>query len=271
MFVILSGSSGVGKNTIIKKLEENNPKYKLMPTFTTREKRENEIDGYPFFFISTEEFENKIKNNEFIEYEPMHNKYVGSTYQVYNDYLKNGKVLIKDLGVDGAQNFAKKLGEQTDIIKIFVTTKTKGELKKRLKIRKEKQIKLRLKRYAYEQKQKNKFDWIILNENLEQTCKVLEQILEFKNKDFLPTKKVKKININKITHYFEKLKKGKILEPVKIVVFGGKPYITDGVERFIAGLLAKKPVAKQVVEDRKIKLLNNQEYKDFYQLIKKEI
>jgi guanylate kinase len=271
MFVILSGSSGVGKNTIIQKLEQLNDKYKLMPTFTTRDRRENEVEGYPFFFITKEQFEEKIKNNEFIEYEPMHNKFVGSTYQVFNDYIEKGKILIKDLGVDGAQTFAEKVKNKTEVVKVFVTAKSKDELKMRLKFRKEKQIHLRLKRYAYEQKQRFKFDWIVLNDTLQDTCNIINQIIEFKNKDFLPTVKVKRINIKKVTKYFHQLKEGKNLKPVTVAIMDSKPYIVKGIERFIASLLSKKPIVKQIIVKKRIKKLSIQDYKDYKELLKKEI
>ena len=69
------------------------------------------------------------------------------------------KIIIKDIGVEGAQNLQQKLSHKTEILKLFLTVKHKGELKKRLDGRGEKQAKLRLKRYGYEQKQKNKFDF----------------------------------------------------------------------------------------------------------------
>lgn len=271
MFVILSGSSGVGKNTIIKKLEMDIPKYRLMPTFTTRQKRESEIEGYPFYFLTKEEFQEKIKNNEFIEYESIHNNFYGSTYKIFDEQLKSGKILIKDIGVDGAQNLSDKLKDKTKTVKLFLTTESKGVLKHRLKGRKEKHIRLRLKRFGYEQKQKNKFDWIILNNNLQETCEIIDLIIGFENKDFLPTKKVKKINFKLVKRCFEKLKCGKILKPIQVCLNSKKPYIVKGIESFVASLLAKKNVAKLIVKKKRVKKLDVFDYKDFQELIKKEI
>ena len=250
MFVILSGSSGVGKNTIINYIQSKNPNFIFMPTFTTRAKREGEVEGNPFFFISKEEFQEKIKNNEFIEYAFIHNNYYGSSFKVFEETVKADNIVIKDIDVEGAQNFTSKLGNQTKLLKIFLTA-PKKELKNRLIGRKEKEIKLRLKRFDYEQKQKNKFDYIILNKNLESTSKIVMELCKLKEADFLPSKPVNKISKRKIKKYAEKLLTGKILKPIKIFLNSGSAQIVKGEEKFIASLITKKPVAKEIVVNLK--------------------
>ena len=91
MFVILSGSSGVGKNTVIKEMQKTETNLVMMPTFTTREKREGEVEGAPYFYISKEEFQEKIKNHELIEHEFIHNNYYGSSYTILMNILKPEK------------------------------------------------------------------------------------------------------------------------------------------------------------------------------------
>lgn len=250
MFIILSGSSGVGKNTVIKHLMEKTDKIVLMPTFTTRGMRDGEVEGSPYFYISKEEFQNKIKNNDFIEYEFIHNNYYGSTYSIFDEYIKSGKILIKDIGVEGAQNLDVKLSDRTELVKIFLTTKHKRELKERLKGREEKQIKLRLKRYDYEQKQKNKFDFIIYNEDLTETTETIKTIVLVSMEDYIPTKKLRNISKYKVRLYKNKLLCGKKLKPVKIAIQDGKIYVVSGVERFVAGLLTGKTVAKVIVHKK---------------------
>ena len=258
MFVMLTGSSGVGKNTIIKELTNQNENIVLMPTFTTRDKRVGEIEGLPYFYISKEEFQNKIRNNEFIEYEHIHNNFYGSTFKVFDEYNKNNKILIKDIGVEGAQNICVKLSDRTKILKIFLTTKHKSDLKKRLKGRDEKQIKLRLKRYKYEQKQRNKFDFIIYNQSLEKTLNILNIILSQENFSYIPCKNKKKIRPYWVKYYTNKLLCGKILKPIKIAIKDEKLYIVSGLEKFIASVLSTKNVAKVIV-DKKIKHSVNDE------------
>lgn len=255
MFVILTGSSGVGKNTIIKELTKQNNNIVMMPTFTTRDKRPGEVEGYPYFYITKEEFQDKIHNNEFIEYEHIHNNFYGSSYKVFDEYIQKGKVLIKDIGVEGAQNLCIKLADKTDIVKIFLTTKHKSDLKNRLKGREEKQIKLRLKRYKYEQKQKNKFDFIIYNQSIDETLSNINDVVSIKQKNYMPTKKLSKINPYYVKYYQNQLLCGKVLKPVKIAIKNSRIYIVSGLERFIASFITQKPVAKVIV-NKKIKVID---------------
>ena len=247
MFIILSGSSGAGKNTVIKEMQKTDDNLVLMPTYTTREKREGEIEGLPYFYISKNDFQQKIKENEFIEYELIHGNYYGSSYRVFDEYLKMGKVLIKDIGVEGAQNLSQKMSDKTEVVKVFLTISHKSELKKRLKGRGEKQIKLRLKRFDYEQKQKNKFDYIINNVSLELTTGYVKKIESAKLEDFYFSKELKKFNNYKVKYYINKLTSGKILKPVKVVIVDNKFCVVGGAEKLIASFISKKPVAKFII------------------------
>ncbi len=247
MFIILSGSSGAGKNTVINELQRNNENFVLMPTYTTREKREGEVEGKPYFYIEKEVFQDKIKNSEFIEHEFIHNNYYGSSYLIFDDYIRKGNILIKDIGVEGAQNLSKKLADRTKIIKVFLTVK-KGELKNRLIGRGEKQIKLRLGRYNYEQKQLNKFDYIIYNEDLLETTALINSLINLENKDFYSKKDLSKLSKYKVKYYANKLTAGKNLSPIKIVVKDNKAYIVSGVEKLMASIITNIPVAKLIVK-----------------------
>lgn len=266
MFIILTGSSGVGKNTVINHLKKSDDIFKLMPTFTTREKREGEVEEYPYFFVSKEQFQDKIKNNEMIEYEHIHNNFYGSSYKVLDDNIKDGKVLIKDIGIEGAQNLSIKISHLTTVLKIFLTT-SKSELVKRLKDRGEKQIKLRLKRYKREQGEINKFDYIIHNNNLDETCKVIQNIYKINLQDILPTKAIKKISIRKINKFISHLQSGRTIKPVKVALIEDKLFIVDGHERFIAGLMTNKPVAKQIINTSKVFTLTNSQLDEWKELI----
>ena len=250
MFIILSGSSGVGKNTVIKEMQKHNDNLILMPTFTTREKREGEVEGLPYFYITKEEFQDRIKENEFIEHEFIHNNFYGSSYKVFDDYIKMGKLLIKDIGVEGAQNLCIKLKDRTEIVRIFLTVKHKKELKNRLNGRGEKQAKLRLKRFGYEQRQKNKFDFIIFNKELEETSGLINDIINLKEEDYYFKKDINKLNKYKVKYYMNKLTSNKVLRPIKIAIEDGKAYVVDGEEKFIAGILAKKSVVKLIVNKK---------------------
>ena len=256
MFIILSGSSGVGKNTVIKEMQKNNEHLVMMPTFTTREKREGEIEGKPYYYISKNEFQDKIKNEEFIEHEFIHNNFYGSSYIVFDEYIKRGDIIIKDIGVEGAQNLSLKLKQKTPILKIFLTVKHKSELKRRLKGRGEKQIKLRLSRFGYEQKQINKFDYVVFNADLTETSNLINSLMLLTESDFRFKKDLNKCNPYKVKYFINKLNSGKILSPVKIVVKDDKAYVVSGTEKLLASFLCGLPVAKVVVK----KQIDEQKY-----------
>lgn len=265
MFIILTGSSGVGKNTVITEIEKRNDHFKLMPTYTTRQKRPNEVEGYPFYYITVDEFQEKIKNGELIEHEHIHNNFYGSSYKILKENLSENVVLIKDLGIEGAQNLTQKISSITPVVKIFLTT-TKHELKKRLKGRGEKQIKLRLKRYKREQSEINKFDYKIYNNDLLKTCDIIEKIYAIKLIDILPTKNVEKLSTKKVNKYVSMLMRGKILKPIKVALNDNQLYIVKGHERFIAGILTNKLVAKVIV-DKKIKKSSDEQYAKWKELL----
>lgn len=251
MFIILSGSSGVGKNTIINEMQKTNEKLVLMPTFTTREMREGEVSGNPFFYISKTEFQEKIKNNELIEHELIHGNFYGSSHVLFDEYIKGGNIIIKDIGVEGAQNLSLKLADKTKILKIFLTVNSKSELKKRLKGRGEKQIKLRLKRFKYEQQQMNKFDYIIFNMDMQKTVDIIKTIANLEQNDFYFEKEISKYNSYKIKYYINKLNSKKVLSPVKVTISNNKAYVVSDAEKLIASFLSGQSVAKLVVEKQK--------------------
>ena len=255
MFIMLTGSSGVGKNTLINELRKTHKKVALMPTLTTRNMRPGEVEGDPFYYLTVDGFMEKINNNELFEYELIHGNYYGSSKIIFEEYLKNGSILMKDIGVEGAINLGKILKEHTNVVKVFLTTKTKRVLIKRLKERGEKEIKKRLKRYPYEQAQKNKFDFIILNKTKEQTVKDLKEIIENENdnKNVLFTKPFNKLNINKI----EKLIKKYEIKPSNIIVRvclkDGKIIIKNKNEKAVAAIILNLPITKKIVNNCKNK------------------
>ena len=246
MLIILTGSSGSGKNTIINELEKESEKFKFMPSFTTRDKRPNEIEGSPYFYLTKEDFQSKIKQNEFIEYEFIHNNFYGSSKTILQEFLEQDKIILKDFGIEGAQNISSKLNNLTPVIKIFLTT-SKKELKRRLKNRNEKQIKLRLKRYNKEQKEMFKFDYLIYNNDLEKTKNLILNLVNFENTDFMPSKQIDKLKLKKVNKYVNKLISGKILKPIEISLENDKLQIIKGDEKFIASLIANKSVCKKFV------------------------
>ena len=191
MLVILSGVSGAGKDTIKKELIKRMDNVESMPSFTSRPKREDEVDGGAYYFITKEEFEERIEKKEFYEYDVHHNNYYGTSKKILNEKIKSGKIIVKDVDVNGTENLVKKLKKDTKIITIFLRV-PKEELKRRLKAREDKpsraQIIMRLNRLDYEESKIGLYDYVLKNNDLEKTVQIIMTIIEneynLKNPEF---------------------------------------------------------------------------------------
>ena len=178
MLVILSGVSGSGKDTIKKEIVKRMDNVKTIPSLTTRQPRENDVPGETYIFITKEEFEDKIKNNEIYEYDIHHNHYYGTSKKILSDKAQTG-IIIKDIDVNGTENLKKAL--DCKIVTIFLRV-PKEELRRRLENRADKpdegEIILRLNRFDYEESKIGIYDYVIKNDNLEKTVDIIEKIIE---------------------------------------------------------------------------------------------
>lgn len=179
MLIIISGSAGVGKNTVITKLLEKHSNIKLLQTCTTRVPRNTDKDMHsPYIYLSREEFENKIKNGELFEHEEIHGNFYGmlnaSLENVVNDKQFH---YIKDIGVLGQKNIKEALKNKTQVLSIFLTA-PKEELIKRLKLRGDHDIDLRISRMEFELSYSKYYDVIIENLDLEKTVKEVEKLIK---------------------------------------------------------------------------------------------
>ncbi len=175
MLIIMSGSAGVGKNTIINALLEEYNNLALMPTVSTRAMRPGEEQGRPYIFVSKDEFEGMLSRGEMLEYCPIHGNLYGTSRKILEKCASEGKVLIKDIDVEGTLSL-KKLME--DVVAIYLKPKDKEQLRERLIGRGEKDIDLRLKRYEYEEEMSKNYDYVLVNDNIEETLKTLREILK---------------------------------------------------------------------------------------------
>lgn len=186
MLFAVAAPSGTGKTSIVKEILNQNPDLLFSVSATTRKKRANEIDGKDYFFISEEEFKQKISEGDFIEYEVVFgNDYYGSLKSVVDGYIKTKVNVIFDLDVKGALSL--KNYYQDFIVLIFIKPPDKDSVINRLKGRgteTEEQINGRLARFDLEMSKINEFDYIVLNDNLNDAVKqVNDLILKFKNKE----------------------------------------------------------------------------------------
>ena len=181
MLVLLSGVSGAGKDTIKKELIARMDNVESLPSFTDRAPRENDIPGKTYNFVSTEEFDAMIARGELYEYSAHHNHYYGTSRKLLNEKMQNGKIIVKDIEVNGVENLVKLLGNDTKIVTIFLKV-PKEELRRRLESRIDKpspkDIELRLNRLQYEESKIGIYDYVIKNNNLEKTVNIIMEIIK---------------------------------------------------------------------------------------------
>ena len=181
MLVILSGVSGAGKDTIKKEIIKRMKNVISLPSFTSREPREGEEEGIQYHFITKEQFKEKIKNEEFYEYDLHHENYYGTSKKLMNEKIDSGKIIVKDIEVNGTENLIKKLGNDTKLVTIFLKV-DKEELKNRLINRgdnlSEADMQLRLGRLEYEESKIGLYDYVIKNDDLEKTVQIIMTIIE---------------------------------------------------------------------------------------------
>lgn len=181
MLVILSGVSGSGKDTIKKELIKRMNNVESLPSYTSREKRPGEEEGKTYCFVTKSQFEEMIKNGDFYEYDIHHDHYYGTSRKLLNEKIKNGKIIVKDIDVNGTEHLKELLGNDTKIVTIFLRV-PKEVLKKRLKQREEKpspqEIILRLNRFDYEESKISLYDYVIKNNDLEKTVQIIMTIIK---------------------------------------------------------------------------------------------
>ena len=174
MLIILTGSSGSGKNTIIKEVMKRKRDVEVMKTCTTRKPRNAQDDAY--IFISLEEFQEKLKRGEFFEYEEVHKGIFYGTLKESLDKVFEEKIYMKDIDVCGAKKLKELLGE--NVRRIFLDV-PKDELKRRLIERgeSEESAEVRLSRYEFEKSFAKDYDLVIENKCLEDTVEIILRFL----------------------------------------------------------------------------------------------
>ena len=181
MLVLLSGVSGAGKDTIKKELISRMENVESLPSYTDRPPRENDVPGVTYNFVTAEEFEQMIKNGELYEYSVHHEHYYGTSKKLMNEKINNGKIIVKDIEVNGVENLLKILGDEIKIVTIFLKV-PKEVLAKRLEKRIDKpsikDIQLRLNRLEYEESKIGMYDYVIKNNNLEKTVNIIMEIIK---------------------------------------------------------------------------------------------
>lgn len=165
---IISGASGVGKSTVLKKVMAGRPDLQFSVSATTRPPRPGEQEGVSYYFVTHEQFEEMIRQDAFLEYDAHNKNYYGTPAQQVEDKLKNGHVIL-DIEPVGAFNVQKK---RPDATLIFIEAPSWEELERRLRGRgdtPEDQIAMRLERAKWELEQKEKYHYVVVNDQA-QAC-----------------------------------------------------------------------------------------------------
>lgn len=174
---VISGSSGVGKGTVIKEFLRKHPDFRLSISCTTRGKREGEEHGVNYFFLTQDEFKNCIANNEFLEWAEFSGNHYGTKKAFVEECLNNGENLILEIDTKGALN-VKNIMPEAELI--FIAPPSIEELEARLRGRHtetEEAIQKRLASIKLEMENSKKFDHKVVNDTVENAVKQLEDII----------------------------------------------------------------------------------------------
>lgn len=166
VLIVISGFSGVGKGTVVKRLVEKY-KYSLSVSATTRAPRPGEVDGVDYHFKTVEEFRNLIDYNGFIEWAQYVENYYGTPRKFVEDELEQGHNVILEIEVQGAMNIKE---QYPDAVLIFITAPDAETLKKRLEGRGTEDAKVigkRLKRAYEETDDMPQYDYLVVNDDLD--------------------------------------------------------------------------------------------------------
>ena len=203
IIVILSSPSGAGKTTLVKLLSQKK-NFNISISHTTREPRSNEIEGEDYFFINNKEFENLIKNNQFLEHAKVFNNLYGTSKKPVIDLLSSGKNVIFDIDWQGTKQI-KSQNIKYKIITFFVLPPSKQVLFDRLSNR-DMEDKLiaseRMKDFYKDVQHWVDYDFVVINDNLNECYDEISQLIDLSLK---PQNKEIHYNKKKISDHVDKL------------------------------------------------------------------
>jgi len=177
--IVISAPSGGGKTTIAREILARHKDMKFSVSATTRKRRENEVDGRDYFFLTRDDFEKKITRGELAEYETIYGDYYGSLKSVVEDALTEGKALLFDIDVNGALTIKRKYSN--DAVLIFIQPPNLEVLRERLLKRNtedETTVARRLERASMELEKGKRFDHKIVNDDLARAVREVDDIVK---------------------------------------------------------------------------------------------
>lgn len=175
--IVVVAPSGTGKSTLIKRIEKDFPALNWSVSYTTRPQRSGEVDGKDYFFVSEDDFLKKKDGGDFIEWAHVHGNLYGTSKSFVEERIDNGHSVLFDLDVQGTDNIKECYGNEAKAI--FIAPPSLTELENRLKLRgteKEDTIALRIGNAKKELLRKNDYDYLVINDDLEDAYQNLHRI-----------------------------------------------------------------------------------------------
>ena len=176
--ITISAPSGSGKTTLCKMLQDERSDISWSVSCTTRAPRPNEIDGIDYYFNSRDQFMKSIADDAFAEWEDVHGQYYGTLKLNLDTAIANNTILLLELDVKGSMSIVQLYPEQS--FSIFILPPSIEHLRHRLRNRgtdTESRINERLKRFEREMEYKSKFDYVLINEDLEVAARELIEVV----------------------------------------------------------------------------------------------
>jgi len=194
--LVLSGPSGAGKSSLIKRVSEAIGAYYFSISTTTRAMREGEVNGVDYYFVDMEEFKKDIEKEQFLEYALVHGNYYGTSVKPVKEALKEGKLVVFDIDVQGNMSVKNRFGDITT--SVFITTPSLNELERRLRLRgtdSEEIIQNRIQMAKREVQRISEYEFFIVNDDLEKAAKHLISIAKAARLK-IPTSEINKFIID---------------------------------------------------------------------------
>ena len=178
IMVVLSSPSGVGKTTLTKKIQQKYQSFKISVSHTTRTPRSNEVDGVDYYFVSKKKFDELIKKKSFYEYAQIFENYYGTSKKNVDETIITNDIIF-DIDWQGTKQLSR--FKNLDLIKIYLITENKEELKNRLIKRNQNskaEVTKRFESFDEDVNHWRDYDYILINKNLDICFKQIEYIIK---------------------------------------------------------------------------------------------
>jgi len=190
LLIVISGPSGVGKDSVLERMKERDLPFHFVVTATTRPKRPGEVDGVDYYFVTHDEFAEMIEQGELLEYAIVYNDYKGIPKGQVRQALASGRDVMMRIDVQGAETIRELC---PDALLIFLSTRSEGELVSRLEARKTETpegLKLRIATARQELKRVGMFDYYVINADhrLDETVDIILSIIRAEHHRTQPRK-----------------------------------------------------------------------------------